>query len=50
LEFPINDENPTRDKLTEFSISSMHIKIMIAFLLMRTPITPSEKSIAESKR
>ena len=47
---PKNEENATNDRLMAFSISSMLIKIIIAFLLIKTPKTPIENKIAESKR
>lgn len=41
---PKNEENATNTKFTEFSINSIHIKTIIAFLLIKTPVTPIEKS------
>ena len=40
-EFPLNDEKVTKLKLAEFSINSMDINTIIAFLLVRTPATPT---------
>lgn len=47
---PKNDENDTSVRLTEFSIISRLINIIIAFLLVRTPIVPIVKSTAETIR
>lgn len=44
-ESPRNEENDTKDRLTEFSISSIDIKIIIAFLLIKTPVTPIENNM-----
>ena len=46
LEVPKNAENDTNDKFIEFSISSIHINMTIAFLLIKTPITPIENNNA----
>jgi hypothetical protein len=45
LIFPKNEEKETRDKLIAFNISSIHIKIIIAFRLINTPVTPIENKI-----
>ncbi len=39
LSLPRNDEKATKDKFIAFNISSMHINIIIAFRLKRTPAT-----------
>lgn len=44
FKFPKNEEKVTKTRLTELSISSMHMKTTIAFLLVRTPITPIENN------
>ena len=44
FKLPKYEEKETNTRFTELSINSMHIKTMIAFLLIRTPITPMEKS------
>jgi hypothetical protein len=43
---PKNEAKATKVKLTAFNINSIHIKIIIAFLLVRTPIIPIEKKAA----
>ena len=42
---PRKEENATKDKFIELSISSIDIKIIIAFLLTSTPITPIQNSM-----
>jgi hypothetical protein len=42
---PRKEENATKDKFIELSISSIDIKMIIAFLLTSTPETPIQKSI-----
>ncbi len=37
-------EKDTNSRLTEFSINSIHMKMMMAFLRMSVPITPMENS------
>lgn len=44
FELPKNDENVTNTRLTEFSISSMLIKTIMALRLNNTPITPIENN------
>jgi hypothetical protein len=39
-----------KERLTAFSISSMHMKMTMAFLRVRTPKVPREKRIALSTR
>jgi len=46
IELPRYDENVTKVKFAELSISSIDIKTIMAFLLIKTPITPVEKSAA----
>ena len=48
IEFPRYEENVTSVRLAELSISSIHINTIIAFLLIKTPITPVIKSAALS--
>lgn len=43
---PRNEENATNVRFIELSINSMHIKIIIAFLRTKTPITPVMNKIA----
>lgn len=43
LTSPIKEENEIRVRFIALSISSIHIKMIIAFRLTRTPITPTEK-------
>src|SRR5215213_702786 len=45
---PYTRENATKVRFTAFSISSTHMKIMIALRRVRTPTTPIVKSAAES--
>jgi len=40
---PRKDEKAINIRFTEFSISSIHIKTIMAFLRTRTPITPIVK-------
>lgn len=40
-------EKATSSRFTELSINSMHIKIMIAFLLVRAPMMPIQKRITD---
>jgi uncharacterized protein YceH (UPF0502 family) len=47
---PKKDEKVTNTKFTELSISSMHIKTTIAFLLIRTPTTPVENNRSAKMR
>lgn len=39
---PLYDENAVSSKFTEFSINSTDINTIIAFLLMRTPVMPTQ--------
>ena len=39
-------ENATNNKFTAFNISSIHMKIMIAFLRVKTPVTPIQNKHA----
>ena len=39
-------ENATSNKLTELSISSIHIKIIIALRRVKTPVTPMQNKHA----
>jgi hypothetical protein len=39
--FPIKDEKVIKERFAELSISSTDIKTTIAFLLVRTPVTPT---------
>ena len=50
FKFPRNDENATNTRLTELSISSMHIKTIIALRRMRTPMTPMINRSSASMR
>ena len=43
---PLYAENAVNSKLTAFSINSTDIKIIMAFLLIKTPITPIVNIIA----
>ncbi len=42
----LKTESATKSKLTELSINSTDIKMMIAFRLVSTPSTPIQKSVA----
>jgi hypothetical protein len=46
IELPRYDENVIRVKFAELSINSIDIKTIMAFLLIKTPITPVVKSAA----
>ena len=48
--FPRYDENVINTRFTEFNISSIHMNTIIAFLLIRTPITPIVKSMRDNER
>jgi hypothetical protein len=50
FKFPKNEENVTNIRLTEFSISSIHIKTIMALRLNKTPITPIENKRSASVR
>ena len=43
-------EKAIKVRFTELSISSIHMKITMAFLRVRTPIVPSEKRMALTTR
>src|SRR6185437_2994004 len=47
---PYSRENPMNDRFTALSMSSTHMKMMIAFRRVSTPITPITNSTAEKKR
>ena len=50
FKLPKNDENVTKTRFTELSISSIHINTTIAFRLTNTPITPIENKRSASVR
>ncbi len=50
IELPRYDENVTKVKFAELSISSIDIKTIMAFLLIKTPTTPVVKSAALKTR
>jgi len=41
-------ENATNNKFTELSISSIHIKIIMALRRVSTPVTPMQNRIADN--
>lgn len=47
---PRNEEKEINDKFMELNINSIDIKIIMAFLLTRTPITPIAKSMELNPR
>jgi len=50
IELPRYDENVTKVKFAELSISSIDINTIMAFLLIKTPTTPVIKSAALKMR
>ncbi len=46
IELPRKEENVIKVKFAEFNINSIHIKTIMAFLLINTPATPVMKSAA----
>ena len=42
----LNVESATKSKLIEFNINSTDMKMIMAFLLIKTPNTPMQKSAA----
>ena len=44
LTSPRKEEKATNERLIEFNINSIDIKIIIAFLLTRTPTTPIQNN------
>lgn len=47
---PKYEEKVTKARLAEFNINSTHIKTTIAFLLIKTPATPTENMNALTRR
>jgi len=42
-------ENATNNKFTEFNISSIHMKTIMAFLRVNTPATPMQNNVTDRK-